>query len=200
MVVLRYLGSGKKRISWVSSGQQFSYVVRPGDVIRLPQSELMKAMGVAPFEIVSEVVIKKPVKVKKPKDKEKDPLVEQVIRTQEETEDVTEVVAKKDKPDPLEKYETTSLSGAGGETQLPPQALVVPEPEEEEPEEFTELDEEETEVLNKVVVEEDTPDVDYCSLRKAELKDKCKEKGLKVSGNRDDLIGRLVMSDIQNNG
>jgi hypothetical protein len=193
MVVLRYLGSSKKRLNWISGKEQFSYIVRPGDVIRIPDSEIMKAMGSAPFEVISEVVVKKPKKVKALPKNQRDPLVEQVIRTEEKSEDVVDVVTKKDLPDPmdveedpLEKYNSEPIVEG-----VPPQALVETE-EEEEPEEF--LDPE------PVEEEEDSPKVDYCSLRKAELKQECKDRGLKVSGNRDDLIARLVMSDIQNNG
>ena len=48
-------------------------------------------------------------------------------------------------------------------------------------------------------VEEETPDVDYMSLSKSKLKKLCRDNGLKVSGNRDDLAYRIMNFSITEN-
>jgi hypothetical protein len=80
-------------------------------------------------------------------------------------------------------------------------------PEEEDPfkkyeEEVKDTQEDKIEDIEEIEVEntevEESPDFDYTSLSKAELKRMCKERGLKTSGNRDDLIYRNVQFDVDN--
>jgi len=72
---------------------------------------------------------------------------------------------------------------------------VVVEPEVEEPvvEEAKEVVEDD----EPIVVEADkcVKKFDYTSIRKADLKEMCRERVLHLSGNRDDLIARLVAFD-----
>ena len=56
-------------------------------------------------------------------------------------------------------------------------------------------DEVEEEKVEEEVVKVEEKKLDYTSIRKKELKDMCKESGLHVGGNRDDLIARLVAFD-----
>jgi len=183
MAKVKFNGTNKARVSWNSMGKVYSYNVRPGEVLGIPDDQVNNICATGPFIIISG-----------PKKKNKGPKInKKVINT------VVEKPVKVVKPKPIveEKKEPVVESPVVEEPIVEEEHVV-----EEEPvvEEITE--DEETKVLpayNEIkdeTNEEDEVDgIDYTSLLKDELKEMCRERGLKISGNRDDLISRLVAYD-----
>lgn len=52
-VKIKYVGSGTRRLSWVSKDKEFVYVVEEGTILELPRYDAGIAMNLAPFIIVS---------------------------------------------------------------------------------------------------------------------------------------------------
>lgn len=181
---VKYLGTNKARVSWTSMGRGFSYNVRPGEIIVVPDDQVNNIRAAGSFSIVSapsknqkpkvnkkvirkeEPVIKKTVKPL--------PLVEEEPEVEEtpEVEDVEEAVECVVEETPEEDFEDVDVNDETKVIQIP-----------EKPSENVEF--------VKSPVKGEQPTIDYTSLRKEELKQICKDRGLKVSGNRDDLITRI---------
>lgn len=51
-VSIRYIGSGVRRLSWISKDKQVTYVVTEGEVLTIPRYDASIAMNLAPFVIV----------------------------------------------------------------------------------------------------------------------------------------------------
>ena len=98
MAKLRYVGTYKRKITWNSMGECFSYTIYLGDVIHVPASQMNNARGFAPFEVVPNGKKKKKTvgTVRKIFEKESS----EVITAKDE-----KVFQKQDKLDPFEKYE-----------------------------------------------------------------------------------------------
>jgi len=166
-VSLRYNGTYKRRITWNSMGECFSYVVRPGEIIEVPATQVKNAQGTAPLTLVKKKS-KKGVKViRKIFEREASEVV---------TEEDKEVFKKQDKLDPFAGYE-----GDGREVEIeieddePEEELLQEEEEaaEEEVEEPEDAEEEVAEEVAKEVVEEEDvekkPDTDFAALNKKQL-------------------------------
>lgn len=157
MAKLRFNGVKKKRATWSSMGKVYSYNLKPGSIIDLPENQVGNVGAFGSFvRLDVPVVAGKTVVNKKTIEKEdwtkktvKPPVVEDVV------EDIVEEV--------VEEIE------------------VAEEVEDEE-------------MIEDSPVEDIA--IDYTSFNKKSLKTMCKERGISVSGNRDDLIANLVSFDL----
>ena len=153
-------------------GKAYSYNVRPGEVISIPDDQVSNIRAAGQFAIISAPGFKKAK-----------PTVNKKVIKKEAPANPVRVVKHPPVSTPVQEEEVD---------------VVVEE-------DFVDVDpEEETKVLPQVEEKEEehvhTEEcaekcVDYTSIRKAGLKDMCKDRGLHVSGNRDDLIARLVAFD-----
>ena len=67
-IAIKYVGLSKRRIAWSCMGKLYTYSVKDGDVIYVPESQLNKIFGFGAFEKI--IVSNKPTKAKtKKKDK-----------------------------------------------------------------------------------------------------------------------------------
>lgn len=148
---LQYNGTYKRKITWNSMGQCFSYNVCPGDIIDVPASQARNAMGAAPFTKVKSKVTK-PKKVRKTSEKR----VKESEVAVEETFDVEDLV------DPFEVEIEVDVEEDTVEEVMEPEVVVEESIVEETPEVVEEI-----EVVNEV--EEDQPNTDFASMNKTEL-------------------------------
>jgi len=168
-VSIRYVGAFKRRISWTSMGQCYSYNVVPGETIDVPISQVNNAKGCAPFEDGLKKNRKHKVrKVRKLFEKES-----------------TEVVTKEDENLFIKQDKLGLVSDEDEDEEVLPSVVIEmdddPEPttEEiiavvqnviEEETEDVEIEVEEEEVSEEGSVEEGN-DTDFVALTKAELAD-----------------------------
>jgi hypothetical protein len=166
MAKVKYNGTLKKKITWNSMGKGYAYNVRPGQIIQVPEDQITNVCGCGSFIVISSAS----------KLREQGPKI------------VKKTVQKQVEPTPVKVVK-------------PLPVLMVDEPVEveevvvNEPVEVTEVTVDEPVEEREDEDEECEKTIDYTSIRKADLKDMCKKNGLKVSGNRDDLIARLVAFD-----
>ena len=214
MVSLRYNGTGKRKVAWCSNGVQYSFVVNPGDVIRVPESEANRAMGNATFERLDYIkitAVKNTTSTKPNVVQSEDEVISEVIETKGSVE-TNEVIEKKEKPDPLKVIVKTEEKMGVDEKEV--EEL---KDSDEAPEDFDAFDKDYGiggEAVSEAVSEnmeddcceegecsdkEDSPGIDYTSFLKRDLVRMCKERELQHYGNRDDLIARLVNDDIAKN-
>ena len=176
---VKYNGSAKQKICFTTMGQGFSYNVIPGEILTVPNIAIIPLMGCGVFEILnsheepSEVQI-----VNVSLDDNNEEYIDEESDASEETLNLNEQL------DPRVDDEFEDFIPRDEEEQ-------TFGPDDTEPPYVAE--ETEKEVVEEMETEEIK--IDYTSKRKAELKDMCAERGLKVTGNRDDLITRLVDSD-----
>jgi hypothetical protein len=180
MARVKFNGVKKAKVTWCSMGKVYSYNVRPGEVLAIPDDQVNNIRATGSFLVVSAPhLAKRKPKVNKKVLKKEEPIKVVKLTPVVEPEPEVEVVEEPEVEEVVEEVENEEIDPDENTKVLP--APVVVEEEEEEP----------------VVVEAEDCDktVDYTSIRKADLKDMCKERGLHVSGNRDDLIARLVAFD-----
>lgn len=171
MPKLKYVGDTRRKFSWTSMGKVQSYTVGPNQTISIPEKELPYLMSYGVFRVISDdKAIKEPSKnIEKIHHKHKiSPLasVERIVHVFEDT--------------PSKTVESVSE---------------VIEEEMNEVEEIEDVEEVTDVIEESNTVDNEVKNIDYTSIRKAELKKMCEKRNLDTHGNRDDLIARLVFSD-----
>jgi hypothetical protein len=169
MARVKYNGTNKAKVSWNSMGKAFSYNVRPGEVIAIPDDQVNNIRAAGSFSIISAPNMGKPKVIKK------------VIKKETPIKVVKPVPVVEPDPEPVEEPVEDAFEDIDTESETKVLSSAVEDVEEGEDLVDTE--------------EEEDKSVDYTSIRKSDLKDMCKERGLHISGNRDDLIARLVAFD-----
>lgn len=101
-IKMKYLGIGKRRISWSCMGKLYSYVVNEGDVVEVPESQSSTITAFAPFQTLDVVedgigfsekrVTNKEKEKKKSEEKNKDKILNSIQPEDNNTKDETEVV------------------------------------------------------------------------------------------------------------
>jgi hypothetical protein len=158
---IRYNGTYKRKITWNSMGQCFSYNVCPGDVIDVPMSQYRNAMACGPFTKVKTKVTK-PKKVRKTSEYvSNEPEV-----AQEETLVIEDVV------DPFEVEVEIDDEDVAEEAFVEPEFVEEPATEVEE-----------------VVEVEEKPNTDFAAMNKTELSQWLIDNG--VEGTVDELMKNL---------
>jgi len=174
MVRLKYVGNMKRKISFVTMGKGYSFSVKPGEIISVPDVVATAAKGAAPFEAVVREKPSNNIKV-----------VKTVIHNNEEPEEVESVIERVSVDPFVQKEIEEEVEKIEEEIDASADTDIIEAP-------FVE-DIEEDEVEEEDVEEELS--IDYTSKLKSELKDMCVARGLSNRGNRDDLIAALVNND-----
>lgn len=189
MVRLQYVGNIKRKIDFTTMGKGYSFSVRPGDIISVPDVAVMACKGCGTFEEVERRKPSSKVQVIKTTVSNNDEPVEETTTIDRTVVDPFDVVEPEDEvEDPADDINFDNEEEEVSETDETKEIPIVPV--DEVVEAHDEAHDERAKLENPI-----DNDVDYTAFRKSELKDMCKERSLPVSGNRDDLIARLVNYD-----
>lgn len=191
MAKLIYHGDSRKTFQWDSMGKHFSYIAEPNQELIVPDNQVMYLLSFGNFEEVpgSPVIPELP---KKRKVLDKIVRVDPFIKIEPKKVEAPIAVVTPIVETPVEKpVEVIAPVLEIGDIPLPEVAPVAETSvtSEVESEEVTEEKVEEP-VIEKV--EKKVKKIDYTSFKKNELKKLCKDMGLDTSGNRDDLIARIL--------
>jgi hypothetical protein len=172
-VTMKFKGSIKTKAVWTQMGKTYSYILIPEDTVEVPEDQIKNIQGFGSFTIVKGV---DPIK-------DVEPIIE---------EESSAVITKIDEAVFDEQVVVE-------EVEEEEEVVVVVEEVKVNPFEKYESDVSETQAPVEELEVEESPEHDYTSYSKTKLRGMCKERNLKKSGNRDDLIYRLVQSDVDNN-